>query len=372
MRNRVFAFAVLLAMCLALAVPVYGAQELKVQDVQVKAGETVYVAVELTQSTVANSLGILYSYDESLLEPIPQVCRWEKQGLLQDFNNENAGVWAVADSMELKGTVCVLAFRVIADGYFADSTITCKLTVKTLDADVGTYEATGKVSYRCQHQYSGIWEDAGSLGHSQTCKDCGARKLQSHSWVKGTTTPDEKNPELEKIQYTCSVCSAESYVIAQKGETAPMPTVPVLPGPTVEPGTSIVPPATSPNQNPNRPEPTAPTSDGPDQNRPTQPQTGGTGSAELVGTQPTYPGPEHIWPDMTETQPTSDWPSGLPKPTGAIQSPDHDHDHDHDHDSATIEPAQLDALWIVLAANVLLVGAIVLMVKRAGGSKKKK
>ncbi len=273
---------------------------LKLHNVEAKEGEVIYVAVELTQSTVGNTVGIEYFYDEALLDAIPAACHWEKQGVLQHFNADDAGVWTVRDPIELQGTVCILAFRVIADGYFPESEISCRLVVKNTDQEVGVYEATGKLRYRCDHEYVGQWENVGDMGHSKTCMHCTAVLLESHQWIQGSTTNTE-NPEIQETEFTCVICKAKRYVQSQTGV---LPTDPID---TSDPG----------------------------------------------HTHPSDPSMDEYWPEIPTA--TTGEINGRPS---WLQNSSDGHDHNHDNTSGMI------ALAVVLVLIAALMGCLAVLLRR--------
>ena len=56
------------------------------------------------------------------------------------------------------------------------------------------------------HSY-GEWENAGDVGHKQSCS-CGDTKTEPHAWDNGVVTTDPTHTENGTRTYTCTVCSA--------------------------------------------------------------------------------------------------------------------------------------------------------------------
>ena len=201
--------AVLAALLSALVLTANGTQSrLHAQDVQVKPGETVYVKLELTQSTVGDSVGVAYTYDKSVLKPLESSCTWARKGMLQDFDaKKGAGVWADVVAADMKGLVCTLAFEVISKEAHFDTSVSCTLIVKNGAKTVGTYTAEAEVSTYCDHRY-GAWRDNGLLGHIRTCGTCNRSDSQTHKWDNGTTAPIPNRPGMDVTTFTCKDCGA--------------------------------------------------------------------------------------------------------------------------------------------------------------------
>ena len=219
-----------LALCLGMTVGAYAAEDtLSIPDVAVQQGQTVYVAVTLTESVTGDSVGITYSYDKDVLEAVPGSCTWGKQGMLQDFSRSDSGVWAVAQSQDLKGTLCVLAFQVKKGVTLTETTVTCTVTVKNDAETVGTYTATGRIYAVCDHNYA-PWESGGELTHSQSCEHCGQTQTQTHVWDDGVVMDHPTDGQKDLLVHTCTVCGAtREQEIADQGsaQVSTMPTQPV-------------------------------------------------------------------------------------------------------------------------------------------------
>lgn len=228
----------ILVLCLSMTVGVYAAEEiLVIPDISVQQGQTVYVAVTLTESVVGDSMGVIYSYDKEVLEALPDSSTWGKQGMLQDFSQSDSGVWAIAQAQDLKGTVCVLAFRVKKDVTLTETTVTCTVTVKSDAEVVSTYTATGRVYALCDHQYS-QWKNGGDLSHSQICEHCGQEQTQTHIWNDGVISEHPTDNQKQLLVYTCTVCGAtRQQEIANQGSQKP-----------TEPPRSTEPPAETPTE----------------------------------------------------------------------------------------------------------------------------
>lgn len=321
---------------------------LSIKNIEVQPGETVYLKLELTQTTVGNAVGVEYVYDETLLKPLKSSSTWANTGVLQDFDIENGrGAWADTVPSDLKGLVCTLAFEVIAEGHF-ETKVACQLIVKNGSADVGTFMAQATVATYCDHEY-GAWEDIGALGHTHTCKHCLRKQTQSHQWDNGKTVQLEGKPGMAMTTFTCQSCGATKQI---EHEANQKPTAPV----------ETLPPETEPHYPwPTYPDPTGPHD--PDHTHGTSPDG---------FTFPTFPGFNDdpsipTFPDYTHnTAPThgnsSTWPT----------LGDHGHDHgtiptqdghDHDH-TGTGNKTQMDNMLILLATLAVLGGAAWLLMKK--------
>lgn len=200
-------------------------KDLRVATVEVKPGQTAYLKLELTQSTVGDAVGVAFEYDDTLLKPLESSCTWAKEGLLQDFDTDNGkGVWAVAVASDQKGLVCTLAFEVIAEGHF-ETKVSCTVIVKNGSSKVGTFTTDATVLSYCDHAY-GAWEDIGFLGHTHTCEYCGRHQTQSHKWDNGKTAQMEDKPDMAVTTFTCQDCGAVNKVEHEYNQKPTAPTEP--------------------------------------------------------------------------------------------------------------------------------------------------
>lgn len=288
---------------------------LRVASVEVKPGETAYLKLELTQSTVGDAVGVAFEYDDSLLKPLESSCTWAREGLLQDFDTENGkGVWAVAVASDQKGLVCTLAFEVIAMGHF-ETKVDCTVIVKNGSAEVGTFTTSATIMSYCEHAY-GNWEDIGIWGHTHVCKYCDRHQTQSHNWDNGKMEQMENKPDMAVTTFTCRDCGA-----------------------------------TQKTEHEYHQKPTAPTQ--PPEGDPTEPDH----------TYPTKPGytEDHTFPTFPNTQPTHPT-HGIP--THPTQG-GHDHDHattpvqdDHGHDHSTTGKKTENENALILLATVAVLGGL--------------
>ena len=276
----------IMAVVLVISLSVAGyAQEnmLTLSDGNGESGQTVYLAVQLNQPVMADAVGVSYTYDPAALEALPTSCTWSQSGTLQDFDRNNAGVWAVTEARELKDSVCVLAFR-IKEGFGTETKVSCTLLIKCGGETVGEYTAEATVRKDCVHEY-GDWKDQGNpAGHVQTCKLCEMTQIQSHEWEQAGQEPSGA-PNMMKVLYVCKVCGGEKtqeeYV--KQEETIPQHTQP---------------PAVNP-ESPTETEPGRPT-----ETNPTVPKEDFPGSVP----KPTEPLPTRApddWEDERPTAPTN-------------------------------------------------------------------
>ena len=213
---------ILLAVMLVFAMAVPAAAQntyLTVDGTITYPGHTVFLQVSLTGPVTGDTMGITYSYDSFVLEIIPESCKWEKAGILQDFSEvDTAGVWAVNQAADLSGLVCTLAFRVLPDANPIDTTVSCTLLVKNGTKDVGTFTAEATVSINCPHQY-GQWESSSSTLHMRTCTLCGDTQSQSHSWDSGKRQVRE-NESQDLMVYSCDICGGtKQHEVPKQNDT---------------------------------------------------------------------------------------------------------------------------------------------------------
>lgn len=239
--KRIMILALALALVFSLALTGNAAGEkLTLSNAEAQPGQTVYLTVTLNESAMGDTMGVTYTYDSSVLTAVPSSCSWVKAGVLQDFNNNGAGVWATTEIGDLKGTVCVLAFRVKENASFTQTEVSCTLIVKNDSTEVGTFTAQASVTKTCSHTY-GTWSDQGTLGHTKVCGICGAQVTESHSWDEGIRSQKPNDSTTDLMTFTCTVCSGAKVIEVpanntqettgsnsgiKPGDTIPVATVP--------------------------------------------------------------------------------------------------------------------------------------------------
>lgn len=367
--------AVLLVILLAVSA---GAQQRLVQlsGTTTQPGHTIFLQVQVTESLAGDTMGITYSYDEELLEPLPDSCSWEKTGILQDFSKSDpSGVWAANKAVDLYGTVCVLAFRVRPGVKPTETEVSCALLVKSGAEEVGKFTAQATVEIICAHAY-GSWESSGNLMHKHVCGICGDVQSQMHSWNEGTVkVREDKTTDL--MVYTCSVCGGTKQIEVDKQpestkETQNQPTQSTRPS-------STLPTVTRPAQSDGNSDSsqsgdkhgqgsassTVPSSA---PSVPSQGQTGGnqsgqqnTGNDQSSGNQQTVSTVPHD--HAGETMPAVTVPhehaAGTTDPTvETLQDPHAGHDHSHEDAATAVGTDQR----LIAAAGIFLVLGLSLMV----------
>ncbi len=211
--RKICIFAVLVAV---FALTVSAQQvDLKASNATAKKGEIIYLTLELTQPVEGNTVSVKYSYDETLLKPVVDSCKWVPQGFLMDFDKVNpTGVWSTQNVTQLKGGLCILAFE-LRDGVDKpEISVECEVKVNIGKDNVGVDTATAKIFLKCDHSY-GAWKDKGNLGHTQTCTLCQGQHTQSHTWDQGKET-QSKDPGKVEMLYTCTVCGGTKTVTQNK------------------------------------------------------------------------------------------------------------------------------------------------------------
>lgn len=203
-------------------------------------GKTVYLTVKLNEALVGNSIGLSYSFDPAVLEAVPASCSWSRQGVLQDFDEHNQGVWATDKAVDLQGTICVLAFHIRDNIRLTSTKVSCKVSVMNGPTEVGNYEAEATISQGCDHEY-GDWADAGAIGHNRKCGLCGSQQTQSHTMDGGVVQTNPNSATTDWKVFTCTVCGAREVYDIPKTEqeqpeaTKPTETMPTLPTAPTEP-----------------------------------------------------------------------------------------------------------------------------------------
>lgn len=348
---------------------------LTLSDAGGQPGQTVYLAVALRDSLMGDSVGISYSYDAAILEAVPGSCSWSSQGVLQDFDGHDQGVWANGSTKDLKGTICVLAFRIRPDVTFTETTVSCTLVVQNGGAEVGSFTAEATVSLDCNHEY-GNFVDQGSIGHSRECGLCGRKQTQSHSWDEGIVKENPDSKEIDWKVFTCTVCGGtQSYEVPKSEEAKPEETKPAAPSETY-PTLPTAPSETEPDNAPHYTQPTTPNrgdedesyqngsqnnekpTEGQDPEKPyhdyNEPQESMEESENVI-----ISGDGHIHTDEDEELPL------IIQSNDSGESEAHDHDHDHDTTVQTVTAQQRKGnLLLVFAVLAAMVGAGAFFLKK--------
>lgn len=319
----------LLALVALLAVTAYAQQgNLKISNATATAGQTVYLTLELTQSIQGNVVSVKYDYNSTLLEFQEDSSSWVRSSMLSDFDKTHStGVWSVKDAIDLKGGLCILAFKVREDADFTKEYVSCEVNIKNGNKTVNEepLTATAVITMDCAHSY-GSWKDAGNAGHTRTCTLCKQDNTQSHTWDQGKEL-QTKDPGKVEMLYTCTVCGGTKTVTQNKEQEI----LPTFSKPTDEDETKPTP-------------------------KPTQPQGPLTPTVK----------PGEI-PELTDP------PHG--KPTESTAGHDHETDlskstvpsHNHDHDPVTQPQNEANPVLtgaVIAVAVTALVTAAVLVVKK--------
>lgn len=197
-----------------------------IPDVTVQECETIYVPVSLRTEVTATAMALEYTYDSAVMEILPEECHWIQKGIMSDFSkNGPQAVWAASGEKKLSGDLCVLAFRLVNGKGFADTEISCSITVRKGSETVGVYQDSAGITKVCSHQF-GEWTDGGMSGHTRACTLCKREELQSHNWDAGTESADPAKPDVTVITYQCADCSAEKVVEVPGGNQEMKPTYP--------------------------------------------------------------------------------------------------------------------------------------------------
>lgn len=266
--KKISILAVILAILLTLStVAMADDNAITLSDAHVREDETIYLTLRLHKSIIGDAVGISYTFDSAVLEPVLSSCAWSQKGALSNFNKENSGVWAANKANDLAGDICVLAFRVKDGVKLTETTVSCSLVIKNGAVEQGTFTAQAIVTYDCSHSY-GPWEPGNEAGHIKTCIHCSGTAYQPHSWNSPETEENAEDPDHDWLVYTCKVCGfalreeiskiAEDMKPLQSTEpttTVTIPSMPTMP-PETQPAPSV-PSASTPN-NPSYPNTGAP------------------------------------------------------------------------------------------------------------------
>ena len=322
-----FLFAVFLTMC--LAVPGFAVEaDLVLSDAEAKPGDTVYLTLSLQTQLAGDAMGLSFSYDEKVLEPLPaQSWSWSVKSAIKNFDiKKNRAVWGSNETTQLEGDICVMAFRMLEKAKLTRTKVTCELIVKNQGTEVGTYTAQCVVGQPCEHEYS-PWDGQDILFHSATCKICGLERTQSHDWDDGTqTTVDGKNV----MRFSCHICHRSRDVeLTGEGEKETVPTKPTTP-----------------------------------QNTPTVPN---------VDFEPNHEHEEDIWNTIPASDNVHEDHDHVNSDEDSQTIPNDDHEnpgvsddetHDHIHEEPVIKNNDPATGYVIVFAVVIMLGGAILFVKK--------
>lgn len=359
---------ILSIMLVALLCTAVLAQEnsLAVTDAAAEPGQTVFLKVQLNEAVQGDTLAIAYEYDTVLLTAIPGSCKWEKSGVLSDFNNKNAGVWAASSTVDLKGNICTLAFRINTGVSFKSTKVSCTVMVRSGKTDVGTYTAAAMVSMSCKHDSYGDWLSRDTLVHERSCSQCGNVQSGTHKWDNGVLSENPNDALSKLLTLTCQECKGTKTIVIADSLSEPDGTKPQEDTKPTNPNGGNT-GATKPQE----PECTDPehdhSGDYPDDvHRPTGPSGGDSSPNRPTEVHPTGPdGEKETKPDQDDHE---DHDHGQPttKPNQNTQDDDHsDHDHSQDDEKGSTD----NTTWIVgavvfLVAAALVTGGVIFVMKK--------
>lgn len=323
---------------------------LTVSNASAQTGQTVFVSVMLNSAVKADSVALTYSYDNTVLKAIPGSCEWSVKGDLDNFNNKNAGVWAVGSAKELKGELCVLAFQALQDAKLKDTKVSVTVSLQKQGKEVGAYKASGTVTLGCGHQYEG-WTYKDPATHSRTCSLCGESTTGTHTWDDGVLQNNPQNAATQLKVFTCAVCGGTKELEVEAGHPLPDPTEATQPEhthppvtmPTTfpQPETRPVPPTKPAVTEPPIPEVTVPAQD-----------------HDHAHEETTVPYVDYNAPDHTHEAATEP----MMEPVGSLAADDAHAGHDHAVQQNN--PKWVTALAVFGTIAVIGTGAVLILKKK--------
>ena len=333
--KKISILAMILAVLLTLSTAVMAEENaLTLSDASIREDETIYLTLRLNTSVIGDALGISYTFDSAVLEPVLSSCTWSQKGTLSNFNKEHAGVWAADKAKDLAGDICVLAFRVKSGVKLTETTVSCTLIIKNGSVSQGTYTAQAKITYACNHNY-GDWETGSQAGHVKSCTHCGSSLFQPHDWNSGERKVNPDDPDHDWLVFSCEVCGATYQTEIPKTAEPPQPTEPPVEStaPATAPSLPTMPPETRPVQTePPATHATAPTASNNPGGKELATQTDPTLSPQE--TLPRDPEAPPAQPSQ-DTRPTPSEGSGKDNASGENDTPT---EKDEDADSAPTSP----------------------------------
>ena len=385
--KKIIVFAVCLVLLSMLTLPCFAATDtLTMTNATAQPGDTVYLTVTLTESIVGNTIGLSYTYDDQVLTPVPDSCSWAQKGSLQNFSNDNSAVWAVSNPIDLKGTICVLAFKVKDKASFEKTQVTCSVILRANSTDLGIFTAKAEVLNQCEHSYS-AWKNIGEVGHSRTCSKCNITYTQSHQWDEGEIK-EKPGDVLHNLKiFTCAVCSGTKEQEIPAGNvptTATKPTekpekettVPTLPTKPTTPANNTKPTETRPTHQPHTAPTTAPTvphkeGNQQDHTKPTFQDYNKGPEPSDPSVEPGHEGHNHSADDFLmegENGRVEHRPEAIPIDTNSSNQTINQDAHNHDHEEEITDVSQSISYEVVIAVVavivIMVVGALMYVKKK--------
>ena len=148
----------LAAVMTALSVPAMAAESgIRVADVTVQETDLVSIPVALQTETTGTAMSLTYTYDSTVLEIVPEDCRWIPSGAIRDFSKTGPqAVWASSGEKKLSGDLCVLTFRILNRETFRKTEVSCsdrKFLVVSI-SDVHRWMISPVLFFMCQEKGS--------------------------------------------------------------------------------------------------------------------------------------------------------------------------------------------------------------------------
>ena len=239
---------ILLLLLVGTVIPV-SAQDpplvLEIADANGEAGNTVTVAVQLSQNPGITSLKLSLNYDSASLS----LTKAQKQPLLDGWYQASPtldtlpylAVWVASDVQNQIGELLLLEFK-IAEDVAAGTILTPTLTVE--EAYCNGFQVVSSsfqfnIEVICSHTY-GAYTKTDVSWHTRECTKCHEIEKLAHIWDKGVVTTPATQTQTGTRTFTCSVCGAvKTEEIPKLDHIDPETTTGVNSGPSGD-GTSKV------------------------------------------------------------------------------------------------------------------------------------
>ena len=174
----------------------------------------------------ADTIGIKLNYDSALLSMNKNECKWEKKGVLDNFDSsKKTAVWTTEKAQDLNGKLCTFCFTIKDGAQAEDIKVDFEVIVKSGSTKIGTYrsESTIKladipeVPQKCNHQNI-EYHSISNMTHESICKDCGEIQKLSHEWDAGIIIKESTSKSTGLKRVTCKLCGGTIEVIIPIGE----------------------------------------------------------------------------------------------------------------------------------------------------------
>ena len=209
----IFTIALILSIC-AFSVSAAGTGSLSMTGAEGKQGDTVTVAVNLSNNPGLITMKFAVSYPGDL-----ELTKVENSGLLGGWTTPAPTIsspytirWAdslATTNNTATGKIVTLTFKIKDSATPGSKTVSLTFN-ESRDAEGGknTFgNASATIKVNCKSHSYGSYTSTGDAQHSRTCSACGYIETTNHNWNSGTINKPASCKEAGEKTYTCTTCN---------------------------------------------------------------------------------------------------------------------------------------------------------------------